>query len=1086
MQYLIQLFRLVAFTTLFTTAFSAAVYSLPTNFVLAQTFVNSSRESEAENLFQQGIQQYEREEFLEARSSWESALILFQEMGNRTREIYSLNNLGLVHQALGEYAKAIEYYSAAWQLVESGSDSADKILVMSNLLEAYWLGGEHQLALDYAQRLIDLTQEAGDRSTQVKVTIVLADTYTSIGQYPQAIELYEEAMTLAQALDDRQQQGNILNGFSWAYFLQGNYRQSVTLSEQALVLHREVANRAGEAIALNQLGNSYVALAQHEKALEFYQEALTISREIGDWQLEVFVLGNLGEVYRNSSQYELAIDFYEQSLAIARERKHLQGELNAVGNLGTVYLSLAQYQQGILFYEEALSLSRQIGDRAGEGILLNNLGEAYRNLGDFQRAIQLHQESLAVAREIGNRQGEANALTNLGTAYWVLGDYQKIVTFYEQSLVIVQEIGDRQGEGIILNNLGEAYRYLGDYAQAIALYEQALAIAREIGDPGTAALPLNNIGLLNQITGNYSEAINYYEQSLVIKREIGDTAGEARTLANLGVLFGSQDQPDLAIVFLKTAVERYESIRAEIRELEVDLQQSYTDTVAGSYRLLADLLLETGRIPEAQQVLDLLKLEELREFTDTTRASWTGTTLAYTDPEREVVDVHGSLIALGGQVIACEATNCAELDNLYDQLEALKAQYDAQVAVFNETVQANRSQDDIFQDPDNLSGEAETLLSAYAANGQNAVLIYPFVLEDKLWLVWAAAGGAIGGVEVPVSQGELAAIVRRLGELLQSPDSLTNLQATSQQLYEWIIQPLEAELIANNIDHLIFVNDRLTRYIPMAVLYDGQQYLLERFTLSTVLAPGLTDTRDRLTAIDESPVLGLGLTQAVRNWNPLPGVQTELDAIVRGGANDPLGIYPGQVLLDDAFTLEALKENVRNYRILHMATHAAFVPGRAEDSFVVLGDGSQLTIRDIEAMERRLTNLHLVVLSACQTALGGSAGDGTEIAGISSYFLEIGRAETVIASLWSVNDISTSRLMQHFYEFLAAGLPKAEALRQAQLTLLYTEDAQTRLAASDRGLGVVTATAPDQPDDSSAQYTHPYYWAPFILIGNGL
>jgi tetratricopeptide (TPR) repeat protein len=176
MQYLIQLFRLVAFTTLFTTAFSAAVYSLPTNFVLAQTFVNSSRESEAENLFQQGIQQYEREEFLEARSSWESALILFQEMGNRTREIYSLNNLGLVHQALGEYAKAIEYYSAAWQLVESGSDSADKILVMSNLLEAYWLGGEHQLALDYAQRLIDLTQEAGDRSTQVKVTIVLADT----------------------------------------------------------------------------------------------------------------------------------------------------------------------------------------------------------------------------------------------------------------------------------------------------------------------------------------------------------------------------------------------------------------------------------------------------------------------------------------------------------------------------------------------------------------------------------------------------------------------------------------------------------------------------------------------------------------------------------------------------------------------------------------------------------------------------------------------------------------------------------------------------------------------------------------------
>jgi len=438
-------------------------------------------------------------------------------------------------------------------------------------------------------------------------------------------------------------------------------------------------------------------------------------------------------------------------------------------------------------------------------------------------------------------------------------------------------------------------------------------------------------------------------------------------------------------------------------------------------------------------------------------------------------------------VVRCEETNCAELDTLDAQLEDLKAQYDAQVTEFVETIRANRARDDIFQNPDNISGDAEELLSAYAAEGQNAVLVYPFVLEDKLWLVWAARGGAIGSIDVDVSQGELASTVQRLGELLTSRNSLNlnELQSTSQQLYDWIIKPLESELEANDIDHLIFVNDRVTRYIPMAALHDGERYLIERYTLSTVLAPALTEMGDRLSNIDQSQVLGLGVSQAVADFNPLPAVSEELDGIIRIDATDPVGVYPGQVFLNGDFTLDSLKANVRNHRVLHMATHAAFVPGRAEESFILLGNGEQLRISDIEAMERRLGNLHLVVLSACQTALGGPAGDGTEIAGISSYFLETGRAESVIASLWSVNDSSTSLLMQRFYELLATGeLTKVEALRQAQLSLLYDEDTETRLSAVRTGARPTLRDGVELPPDIG--YQHPYHWAPFILIGNGL
>jgi CHAT domain-containing protein len=270
------------------------------------------------------------------------------------------------------------------------------------------------------------------------------------------------------------------------------------------------------------------------------------------------------------------------------------------------------------------------------------------------------------------------------------------------------------------------------------------------------------------------------------------------------------------------------------------------------------------------------------------------------------------------------------------------------------------------------------------------------------------------------------------------------------------------------------------------VLHDGEQYLLERYTLSTVLAPGATEMGDRLGPVPETPVLGLGVTRPIRDFNALPAVGPELAAIVQGPEGD--GVYPGQVFLDEAFTLDALERNVAAHRVLHIATHAEFVPGRKEESYILLGDGSPLRIPDIERIERRLNNLHLVVLSACQTALGGPDQDGAEIAGLSSYFLEARRAEAVIASLWSVNDTSTSVLMQRFYALLATGdFTKSEALRQAQLSLLNGEDLAalaTRLANTRAGARPVLEAGTELPPDLG--HRHPYHWAPFILIGNGL
>jgi CHAT domain-containing protein len=206
----------------------------------------------------------------------------------------------------------------------------------------------------------------------------------------------------------------------------------------------------------------------------------------------------------------------------------------------------------------------------------------------------------------------------------------------------------------------------------------------------------------------------------------------------------------------------------------------------------------------------------------------------------------------------------------------------------------------------------------------------------------------------------------------------------------------------------------------MSALFDGEKYLVENYAVSLVLSADLTDTKDRLpSGTQNTPVLALGLSNAVAGFNALPNVPAELDAIVRKKPSDTTGIYPGLEFLNETFDFRALRDNLTGRKILHVATHGQFVPGRQEDSYLLLGKGDKLTITQIKTLQD-LSNVHLVVLSACETALGGPNQDGVEISGISFYFLNAG-AKAVMASLWLVNDESTSQLMQHFYSNLAKG-----------------------------------------------------------------
>jgi CHAT domain-containing protein/tetratricopeptide (TPR) repeat protein len=804
---------------------------------------------------------------------------------------------------------------------------------------------------------------------------------------------------------------------------------------QATSAQKEIADR------LIQEGVQAFNTSQFPVALEKFRTALGIYRQIGNRAREGTTLSNIGLVYQNLGQYSKALETYQQSLVIRREIGDRAGEGSTLNNIGGVYDSLGQYSKAFEYYQQSLAISKEIGDRAVEGTTLNNIGEVYRVLGQYSKALETFQRSLAISKEIGNRAVEGTTLNNIGGVYYSLGQYPKALATYQQSLSIRKEIGDRAGEGTTLNNIGGNYDSLGQYSKALATYQQSLAISKEIGDRAGEGTTLNNIGKVYGVLGQYPKALETFQRSLAISKEIGDRAGEGATLDNIGYSYGALKLPESSISFLKQAVNVYESIRHDNLPLSREQQESYTKTVESTYRKLADLLLSQGRLIEAQQVLELLKVQEIYGIDSENRAILTPSGIQYTATEAEINKQHGNLVALGQKLYACEEASkfkCTanQKSQWQSQRQALQQQFD-QTLQEAEGKAKNRIRQSAVTGKDDFIKSYQNLVETQPGT----LLVYPFVTEDKLWLLWASKGGVLGSTEVPtVGRVTLLKAVANFRDQLQNPNSdPTALRQSAQQLYQWLIKPLEPALAAKDIKHLIFSLDSTTRYIPVSALMDNNKnYLIEKYTISTVLNASLTDTEARLpNSPQQSSVLGLGVSLGFPpEFKALKNVEPELTAIVKA-TGETTGLYPGKKFRNENFTQQTLTDNLKEQNILHIATHAKFLSTNPKESYLLLGNGQKYPIRDIQYL-RNLGKVHLVVLSACETGLGESDADGKEILGISAYFTGgQSKAKAVLASLWKVNDTSTSELMQQFYQNLAKGtLTKSEALRQAQLSML--------------------------------------------------
>ncbi|MEW6497232.1 MAG: CHAT domain-containing protein, partial [Cyanobacteriota bacterium] len=340
--------------------------------------------------------------------------------------------------------------------------------------------------------------------------------------------------------------------------------------------------------------------------------------------------------------------------------------------------------------------------------------------------------------------------------------------------------------------------------------------------------------------------------------------------------------------------------------------------------------------------------------------------------------------------------------------------------------------------------------------------------SDRLELILITAEGNPIRRSTNATRAEVLKVAKEFRSKLTDPTERSGFLAPAQTLYQWLVAPIEPDLQQLQIQNLAYIMDAGLRSIPLAALHDGQQFVIERYSVGLMPSLSLTDTR--YVDVRNSSVLAMGM-EKFANQSPLYSVPVEL-SIIAGQ------LWSGKSFLNDAFTLSNL-QNARTsqpFGIIHLATHAQYLPGKPEKSYLQLWD-SQLRLEQLRLMGLNKPSVELLVLSACRTALGDEENE----LGFAGLAAQAG-AKTVLASLWYVNDEGTLGLMTEFYARLKQIPLKAEALRLTQLAMLKGEvRIEENNLVTSRGSFPLPPTVARQ---RNLDLTHPYYWSAFTMIGS--
>lgn len=823
---------------------------------------------------------------------------------------------------------------------------------------------------------------------------------------------------------------------------------------------------------------------------------------------------SLGEENSLESQRK-ALEKFQTAANLFKEISNKTGEAKTLLQIGTIYFTLGESTNAKKNAAEALKLSQQSGEQFWEAKSFNLLGLIYGNLGNFNDARIFFENSLIVFKKIDDFDEAIPVINNIGKVYEKIGDYKQALEFYNLPLAYLEQIKNEEAIALTLDNIGGLYFCTGEYRKSLEAGEKSLAIHRKLGNKSREGNALNNVGAVYLKLGNAPKAIELINRSLPILRSVGNSRTEAVALTNLMAAWKNSNNRETAMFYGKQAVNSYQELRRAAEGLDTQTQKSYLNTISETYRFLADLLIESGKFAQAEQVLRMLKEEEYFDFVqrDAGEIKSLNQRVKLTEKEQELIKRYtilaDKIVQIGEDFQKLDIKK-RELSRTNDPLSAEdQVKYETLSAQLADANSAFR----LFLDKQ-LSeelGKSVTKTIEFDRNLQSkltkwekgTVILHTVAAENRYRVILTTPTVQIDG-KTEIKLADLNKKIFAFREVLQ--DHAVDPRLIGKELYDILIKPIEKDLQAAGAKTLIWSLDGTLRYIPLAALSpDGKTYLAENFQ-NVILTAKTTD--DLSDTNEEWRALGVGVSEELSvidpenksekiNFTALPAAKNELMKIIRD-ENSPSenGILAGRRFLDKEFTLKSFSDSLaqetadgkRKFSVVHLASH--FRLGNDwSSSFLLLGDGKILTLEEISSSPQiNFGDVELITLSACNTAFADDS-NGKEIDSLAEA-IQTKSGKAVLATLWSVSDESTALLMSEFYRLRKENpnLTKSKALQTAQKSLingtLKLSADKAKLLKPNIEFSENKTNSPAFQFDENKPFAHPFYWSPFVLIGN--
>jgi len=783
----------------------------------------------------------------------------------------------------------------------------------------------------------------------------------------------------------------------------------------------------------------------------------------------------------------------EQIISNYSDSGDIIGEINALVNLALVYQRLGDWAQAKQTIAESFTQLSQLPltkeRQQLQAQILSVQGQVYLSLGQGEKALSTWQQTSAIYQDIGDLTRLTESQIYQVQALRILGLYNQATKTLTQIQESIQDQPDSALKSKALQYLGDVLRRVGKFQESEKILQQSLAISENLPNQTLIAENILSLGDTARLKGDTEEAIEFY-QRVVKESPLADIKIQGQ-LNQLSVLIATEEWSRARGLLpaidktLRTLSPTQRAIKARIKLAKTLLKSENTQlkTPKALANYLADAIKLARNLgdkrAEAEAIGNLGTLYEYNQRLDeaqdlTEKALLIAQEIQAPDLAYQWQWQLGRILSLKQDkknAIAAYAQSVQTLQSIRSDLVAISGDIqfgfrESVEPVYRELVglllEPNASQENLKQARDVIESLQlaeldnffrDACLDAKPVNideiDPNAAIFYSIILRDRLEVIVTLPGQPLRQITTNLPKTEIeeqiASVKRNITRFWRSLRK-ENLQT----MHDWLITPIEAELANSNIRTLVFIPDGAFRNLPMSVLYDGENYLTEKYNIAVAPSLQLIDSQSNVRK--NVSVLAAGVTETRPhrpNFGSLPGVKEELENIIAQ--------IPSLILLNESFTESNFNTevNTSGYEIVHLATHGEF-SSVAEETFLLTWDDvinlNELN-RLIRADQKQKNPIELLVLSACQTA----AGDSRAALGLAGVAVR-GGARSTMASLWNADDLGTAELMTRFYEKLATGqVTKAEALRLAQLELLQTEE-----------------------------FNHPYYWSAFILLGNWL